>query len=84
MTILKNKEKEKLERSIDSLNNTIGKLNYYTEKSRIYDLLEVSGNSKKLLIRNFFSGILKGVGTGVRILCNYCSCNIVFKLYCKA
>ena len=58
MTILNNKEKVNLEKSIDSLKNNVEKLNSFTEKSDL-------GNTKKLLMRNFFLGIFKGVGMGI-------------------
>ena len=58
LTILNNKEKVNLEKSIDSLKNNVEKLNSFTEKSDL-------GNTKKLLMRNFFLGIFKGVGMGI-------------------
>ncbi|MGN1384149.1 MAG: DUF5665 domain-containing protein [Clostridia bacterium] len=45
--------------------NKIEKINYILSKNEILDLMELLGNSKKFLFRNFLSGIIKGIGTGI-------------------
>ncbi|CDD16323.1 MAG: DUF5665 domain-containing protein [Clostridia bacterium] len=45
--------------------NKIDKINYILSKNEILDLMELLGNSKKFLFRNFLSGIIKGIGTGI-------------------
>ena len=45
--------------------NKIDKLKYILSKNEILDLMELLGNSKKFLFRNFLSGIIKGIGTGI-------------------
>lgn len=41
------------------------KLNYILNKNKVLDLVELAGNTKKFLIRNFTSGIIKGIGIGI-------------------
>ena len=45
--------------------NKIDKINYILSENEILDLMELLGNSKKFLFRNFLSGIIKGIGTGI-------------------
>ena len=45
--------------------NKIDKINYILSKNEILDLMELLENSKKFLFRNFLSGIIKGIGTGI-------------------
>ena len=45
--------------------NKIDKINYILSKNEILDLMELLGNSKKFLFRNFLSVIIKGIGTGI-------------------
>ena len=52
-------DKDKLE---EKLNNNLEKLNYSLEKSNIFDLMELLGSKRKLFVRNFISGISKGIG----------------------
>ena len=47
-----------LEKNIENLNNKL-------TKNNIIELSEVIGNWKKLIWRNFISGIAKGVGIGI-------------------
>lgn len=47
-----------LKKSIDNLNNNI-------TKNNLLELGEIIGNWKRLLWRNFLSGISKGVGIGI-------------------
>lgn len=47
------------------LESTINDLNYKITKSKITELSEFIGDWKKLLWRNFISGITKGVGFGI-------------------
>ena len=55
-------DKDKLE---EKLNNNLEKLNYSLEKSNIFDLMELLGSKRKLFVRNFISGISKGIGIGI-------------------
>ena len=41
------------------------KLNFILTRNRVLELAEMLGNTKKLLIRNFISGITKGIGIGI-------------------
>ena len=43
----------------------IKELNKNIEENNILELSEVLGNTKKLLVKNFFSGIIKGIGIGI-------------------
>ena len=47
-----------LKKNIENLNNNL-------TKNNIIELSEVIGNWKKLIWRNFISGIAKGVGIGI-------------------
>lgn len=60
----KSQNKEKLEEQILI---QLNKLNFILTKNKILDLIELVGNTKKLLIRNFTSGIIKGIGFGIGI-----------------
>ena len=55
---IKKSKLEKFMQNIDELNNIF-------TKNNILDLLELLGNKKQLLIRNFLSGIAKGIGIGI-------------------
>lgn len=55
-------DKDKLE---EKLNNNLEKLNCSLEKSNIFDLMELLGSKRKLFVRNFISGISKGIGIGI-------------------
>lgn len=43
----------------------LNKLNYIFSRNKVLDLIEIAGNTKRLLIRNFTSGIIKGIGVGI-------------------
>lgn len=53
-----NKILKGLEENIENLNNNL-------TKNNILELSEIIGNWKKLIWRNFTSGIAKGVGIGI-------------------
>ncbi|MCI8833261.1 MAG: hypothetical protein HFJ19_03575 [Clostridia bacterium] len=53
-----NKILKELEKNIENLNNNL-------TKNNILELSEIIGNWKKLIWRNFISGIAKGVGIGI-------------------
>ena len=53
-------ELEKLEKDIERLNDSL-------IKNRWIELSEIIGNWKKLIWRNFISGISKGVGIGIGV-----------------
>ena len=52
---IKKSKFEKLMKNIDHLNEVL-------TRNQVIDLVEILGDRKKLLVRNFFSGIAKGVG----------------------
>ena len=43
----------------------LDRLNYILNRNKVLDLIEITGNTKKFLIRNFLSGIIKGIGVGI-------------------
>ncbi|MGN1327127.1 MAG: DUF5665 domain-containing protein [Clostridia bacterium] len=43
----------------------INKLNYILSKKQVTEILELSGRPTRFLIRNFTSGIIKGIGIGI-------------------
>ena len=45
----------------------IDKLNRSLQKNKFLDLVELLGDRKKLFIRNFSSGIFKGIGIGIGV-----------------
>lgn len=45
----------------------IDKLNKSLQRSNFLDLVELLGDRKKLFIRNFSSGIFKGIGIGIGV-----------------
>ena len=45
----------------------IGKLNKSLQRNNFLDLVELLGDRKKLFIRNFSSGIFKGIGIGIGV-----------------
>ena len=49
----------------DLLTKKIDKLTYSLNKSRLIELSEFLGNWKEIIIKNFLSGIFKGVGIGI-------------------
>lgn len=52
---------------IKELNKKLDALNYILSKNKVLDLIELLGNRKKLLIRNLWSGMVKGIGIGIGI-----------------
>ena len=52
---------------VRSLKKSIEKLNSTLTRSRWIELGEIMGNWKKLIWRNFISGISKGVGIGIGV-----------------
>ena len=51
-------ENENIEKKLD-------KINYILSKNNIMEITEILGNTKKLIYRNFISGISKGIGIGI-------------------
>lgn len=45
----------------------IDKLNKSLQRNNFLDLIELLGDRKKLFIRNFTSGIFKGIGIGIGV-----------------
>ena len=45
----------------------IDKLNKSLQRNNFLDLVELLGDRKKLFIRNFSSGIFKGIGIGIGV-----------------
>lgn len=60
-----NKRKQKNKKLEEQLLKQLYKLNYTLGKNKIIDLTELAGNTKNFLIRNFTSGIVKGMGIGI-------------------
>lgn len=54
--------KNKLE---ERLNKNIEKIIFLLEKNNVIELMEILGNNRKMIIRNFFAGISKGIGVGI-------------------
>ena len=59
-----NKKRNKIEKLL--LEN-IDKLNKSLQRNNFLDLVELLGDRKKLFIRNFSSGIFKGIGIGIGV-----------------
>lgn len=57
----------KKKKKIEKLNNNLDKINYILSKNNVIELVELLGNSKKLILRNFFAGISKGIGIGIGV-----------------
>ena len=55
-------DKEKVEKN---LLESVDKLNFTLSRNNILELAELLGNRKQLLIRNFMTGIAKGIGIGI-------------------
>jgi len=53
------------ESKFDKLVESIDKLNYVFTRKRVIELAELLGNRKEIIIRNFLSGISKGIGIGI-------------------
>lgn len=45
----------------------LDKINYILSKNNVIELVELLGNSKKLIWRNFISGLSKGIGIGIGV-----------------
>ncbi len=43
----------------------INNLNYILTRGKVLDLIEITGNPTKFLVRSFISGISKGIGVGI-------------------
>ena len=52
---------------LKKLNKKLDKINEFLSKREILQIAELIGNKKQLLVRNFISGISKGVGIGIGI-----------------
>lgn len=60
------KKEEKVDKRIEQkLLIELNKLNSVFYEKRIIELMEIMGNTRKFFIRNFTSGIVKGIGVGV-------------------
>ena len=59
-------EKENEHFLLKEINKKIDNLNNIFIQNRALELLELLGNRRKLLFNNFFSGIAKGIGIGIR------------------
>lgn len=56
----RNKVEKHLLENIDKLNKSL-------QRNNFLDLVELLGDRKKLFIRNFTSGIFKGIGIGIGV-----------------
>ena len=54
-------------KKIVKLNDNLDKINYILSKNKVIELVELLGNSKKLIWRNFISGLSKGIGIGIGV-----------------
>ena len=54
-------------KKIEKLNDNLDKINYILSKNNVIELVELLGNSKKLILRNFMAGISKGIGIGIGV-----------------
>ncbi|MCI8486765.1 MAG: hypothetical protein HFJ20_06845 [Clostridia bacterium] len=54
-------------KKIEKLNENLDKINYILSKNNVLELVELLGNSKKLIWRNFMAGISKGIGIGIGV-----------------
>lgn len=54
-------------KKIEKLNENLDKINYILSKNNVIELVELLGNSKKLIWRNFMAGISKGIGIGLGV-----------------
>lgn len=52
---------------LKKLNKKLDKINEFLSKREILQIAELIGNKKQLMVRNFISGISKGVGIGIGI-----------------
>lgn len=43
----------------------LARINYNLRKNKMLDLIELTGKPVKLMVRNFTSGIFKGIGFGI-------------------
>lgn len=57
---LKRKKYDNLNKSIDTLTQTL-------EKGRVKELIYILGNKKEIIIRNLIGGIFRGVGVGIGV-----------------
>lgn len=60
----KYRKKRKLEKM---LLKQLEQLNYVLTKNHVLDLVDLLGNTKKLILRNIFTGIAKGIGIGIGV-----------------
>lgn len=58
MYLKKKKLEEKLLAELIKINNQI-------YEGKVLDMAELLGNPKKMLLRNFTSGLIKGIGAGI-------------------
>jgi hypothetical protein len=55
-------KKKKIE---EKLLNELVKINNQIYEGKVLDMAELLGNPKKMLLRNFTSGLIKGIGAGI-------------------
>lgn len=55
------------EKSEKLLAKKIEELNKLLSKNNLLELMETLGNTKKMVIKNFISGIAKGIGIGIGV-----------------
>lgn len=51
----------------NELNRKLDRLIYILEKSNFEDFVNIIGNKKQIIIRNFLAGVFRGVGIGIGI-----------------
>ncbi len=57
-------KKSKIEKEL--LKN-LEQLNFILSRNRVFELVELLGNRKQLIIRNLITGITKGIGIGIGV-----------------
>lgn len=55
------------EKKIINLENKLDKINKVLSKNNILELVDLLGNTKKLIFRNFLAGIFRGIGIGIGV-----------------
>ena len=55
------------EESEKFLAKKIEDLNHILSKNNVIELMEILSNTKKMLVKNFLSGIAKGIGIGIGV-----------------
>lgn len=55
------------DKKIDKLNKNLDTINSILSEKNIKELSEILGDNKKIIFKNFFAGISKGIGLGIGV-----------------